>query len=196
MAEQKKIDDEKRKIRSEARQNRDTLTQAQIRLWSEKICENLQAQPFFQAAETVYFYYPLGSEVNLLPLAQQALDLGKQAAFPRVDGNEMAFYRVSSLQAFAEGAFHIMEPAGDDVMDNAAALVFVPGLAFDSQGNRMGYGKGYYDRYFARYPGCRKVGVCYGMQRIPQAPCGEFDIPMDMVITECGLEHFLNYDII
>ena len=186
MAEQKKIDDTKRKIRSEARQNRDSLTQSQIHRWSEEICEILQAQPFFQAAETVYFYYPLGSEANLLPLAQQALDLGKRTAFPRVDGNEMAFYQVSSLQAFAEGAFHVMEPVGDSMMDSAAALVFVPGLVFDSQGNRMGYGKGYYDRYFARYPGCRKVVVCYGMQKIPQVPCGKFDIPMDMVVTECG----------
>lgn len=188
MAEQKKIEQEKRKIRSEARQNRDSLSQTQIRLWSEIICENLQAQPFFRVAEAVYFYYPLGSEVNLLPLAQITLDLGKQAAFPRVDGNDMAFYQVSGLEEFAEGAFHVMEPVGNDVMDRAAALVFVPGLVFDRQGNRMGYGKGYYDRYFARYPGCRKVGVCYGMQMSAQAPCGEFDIPMDMVFTECGAQ--------
>lgn len=188
MAKQKKIEEEKRKIRSEARQNRDLLSQAQIRLWSDMICENLQKQPFFKAAETIYFYYPLGSEVNLLPLAQRAMDLGKQAAFPRVNGSEMAFYQVSSLEEFAEGAFHVMEPVGDDVMDRTAALVFVPGLIFDSQGNRMGYGKGYYDRYFARYPDCRKVGICYGMQRISRVPCGEFDIPMDMVVTECGFE--------
>lgn len=188
MAKQKKIEEEKRKIRSEARQNRDSLSQAQIRLWSDMICENLHKQPFFQAAEIVYFYYPLGSEVNLLPLAQKTLDLGKQAAFPRVDGSDMAFYQVSGLEEFAEGAFHVMEPVGDVIMDRAAALVLVPGLVFDSQRNRMGYGKGYYDRYFARYPGCHKVGVCYGMQRIPQVPCGEFDIPMDMVVTECGLE--------
>lgn len=188
MAKQKKIEEYKRKIRSEAKQKRAALSQAQVRRWSGMICEALQIQPFFQEAEVVYFYYPLENEADLLPLAQEALDLGKQAAFPRVDGRDMAFYCVSDLKEFSEGAFHVMEPVSGSIMDRTDALVFVPGLVFDCHGNRMGYGKGYYDRYFAKYPSCRKIGICYRMQMIPQVPCGEFDIPMDMVFTECGPE--------
>lgn len=186
MEEKRRTEDNKQKIRLDAKDKRDALSETQAAQWSAEICMILEGQPFFKDARTVYFYYPLGNEVNLLPLAQKALDMGKQAAFPRVAGSSMEFYQVASLKDFAEGAFHLMEPIGCDKMHAADALVFVPGLAFDAHGSRMGYGKGYYDRYFARYPGCRKIGICYNMQLALYVPCGAYDIPMEAVVTERG----------
>lgn len=178
------IEENKRSLRTEAKRKRDALSREERLQWSDRICRKLERQADFLNAAVICFYYPLGSEVNLLPLAQRALDLGKQAAFPRVNGGDMEFYRVSDLEAFAEGAFHVMEPLGEEVICGTDALVLVPGLVFDVSGNRMGYGKGYYDKYFARYPGCRKIGVCFGMQIVPEVPCGPYDIPMDAVVTE------------
>lgn len=187
MISQKQIAEHKRNLRADMKRKRDGISQEVRKRWSDEICRNLQEQPAFRKAETVCFYYPLGSEANLLPVAQTALDLGKQAVFPRVEGNEMEFYRVLSLEGFTEGAFHVMEPGGSEVVREPEMLVFVPGLAFDERGNRMGYGKGYYDRYLARTSGCQKIGVCYKMQIVPQAPCEEYDIRMDAVVTEQGI---------
>lgn len=184
LAKKKQIEEDKRQLRTAAKQKRDALSPEKAAGWSGEICNILQAQTFFREAETVFFYYPLGNEVNLLSLAQTALDLGKQTAFPRVNGSDMEFYRVTDLDAFVEGTFHVMEPSGGEVICGKDALVLIPGLAFDASGNRMGYGKGYYDRYFARYPGCQKIGVCYEMQIVAEVPCGLYDIPMDAVVTE------------
>lgn len=171
-------------FRTEAKQKRDALSQAEISSLSGKICETLGSHRCFLNAETVYFYYPLGSEADLLSLAEQALSLGKRAAFPRVCGDDMDFYQIYALTEFKKGAFGVMEPTGTKRIEEVDPLVLVPGLVFDEQGGRMGYGKGYYDRYFAKYPQCRKIGICYEVQIIPKAPCGKEDIFMDMIVTE------------
>lgn len=181
------IEEDKRKIRLAAKVKRDSLTQTEISLWSDVICRKLSEQSFFQNAGTVCFYYPLGSEVNLLPLAKLSLESGKQTAFPRVNGSNMDFYRISSLEEFTEGAFHVMEPTGSDILCTENALILVPGLVFDAYGGRMGYGKGYYDRYFSRYPFLQKAGICYEMQKTGKVPYDEHDIFMDMVVTEQGI---------
>ncbi len=174
----------KQQVRTNLKQRREMLPKEDLLGRSDKICKRLQEQNFFLQANVIYFYYPLGKEVNLLPLAQKALTLGKQVAFPRVNGSEMEFYQVHSLKEFVEGTFHVMEPTGKDPLHQNDALIFVPGLAFDAKGNRMGYGKGYYDRYFARYPKNLKIGICYAFQVISAVPCDQYDIPMDAIISE------------
>ena len=190
MEKKKQIEESKKQLRAAAKRKRDALSREEISQWSGEICRILEEQPIFKEAGTICFYYPLGSEVNLIPLAQKALDLGKQAAFPRIDGNDMEFYQVFDLEEFVEGEFHVMEPVGSEVIECEQALVLVPGLAFDNHGRRMGYGKGYYDRYFARYPGCQKIGVCYSMQMLSNVPCGEYDISMEAVVMELGVLTF------
>ncbi|MCI8299087.1 MAG: 5-formyltetrahydrofolate cyclo-ligase [Lachnospiraceae bacterium] len=175
---------DKRQIRLSFGQKRNALSETEVRLRSEKICDMLQQQYWFQKAEKICFYYPLGKEVNLLPLAAAALALGKQTAFPRVNGADMEFYQVHDLSEFAPGTFGVMEPVGREKVSAENGLVLVPGLVFDREGGRMGYGKGYYDRYFSRVPACCKLGVCFEMQLISQTPCDRHDIFMDGVVTE------------
>lgn len=101
----------------------------------------------------VYGYYPLGSEVSLIPFYKFLLKGEVPLAFPRVQGMSMDFYQVFSLDDLKEGAFHVMEP--DNACKKAEweyALCFTPGSAFDREGGRFGYGKGYYDRYFEKHP--------------------------------------------
>lgn len=181
------IDKDKQMIRSAARKKRDDLPRENIARWSDEICKILQEQSFFRSFEHICFYHPLGNEVNLLPFAEKAIELGKKIFFPRVNGDDMEFYRVSGLQEFVQGAFHVMEPVGADHICAKDALVLVPGLVFDNCGRRMGYGKGYYDKYFSRNPEYHKIGVCYEMQLIPEVPCDRYDIPMDMIVTEQGI---------
>ena len=171
-------------LRTDAKVNRDALTQEEIHFLSGRICSILQKQPSFENAEMIYFYYPLGSEASLLPVAEQALSSGEKVACPRVCGDTMDFYEIHTLTEFEKGMFGVMEPTGIKQMKEANALVLVPGLAFDLKGGRMGYGKGYYDRYLARYPRCYKIGICYERQIVPKVFCDPHDISMDALVTD------------
>lgn len=181
----------KQQIRAGLKEKRNFIPREQREEFSGRICEELRAFIKAEKPKAVYFYYPLGSEVNLLPLAEELLTEEASAkdriiAFPRTCGDTMEFYPVASLADFTEGAFHIMEPAGDVFLTEEEPLVLVPGLGFDRQGNRMGYGKGFYDRYFARFPSCRKMGAAFDVQIVEQIPAEKHDIRMDFVVTEKG----------
>lgn len=176
----------KKQIRARQKHKRESLSCEQAQRFSEEICQKISRQPIFLQAETLCFYYPLGKEVNLLPLAQKALDAGKKAAFPRVEGKNMEFYEITSLENFQEGSFHVMEPVGGKLAAEQNALVFVPGLGFDARGNRIGYGGGYYDRYLARHPQYMKIGTAYAIQLVEELEAEAHDISMDGIATEEG----------
>ncbi|MCM1256611.1 MAG: 5-formyltetrahydrofolate cyclo-ligase [Roseburia sp.] len=136
----------------------------------------------------VYGYYPLGSEVSLIPFYEFLLEKGIPLAFPRVDGISMDFYQVFSLNHFKEGAFHVKEP--DKSCKKAEweyALCLTPGLVFDRTGSRFGYGKGYYDHYFEKYPHILRAGIAYEHQIEEKLPMEPWDLPMHYLITEQGI---------
>ena len=182
----------KQQIRAELKEKRDALPSEQRVEYSRQIYENLKAFVKIEKPKVIYFYYPLGSEVNLLPLAEEFLTGTFMAerrtiAFPRTCGDMMEFYPVTSLSDFVEGRFHIMEPMGEVPLRETEPFVLVPGLGFDKKGNRMGYGKGFYDRYFARFPSCRKIGAAFETQLMEKIPSQSHDIVMDFVVTEKGV---------
>ena len=174
----------KQQIRAELKKTRSALTSAQCRSYSNTICEKIWNIIEKEHAEIIYCYYPLGNEVDVLPLAQKALIAGKKVAFPRTDGENMDFFQVMSLSEFQKGAFNIMEPIGEYSISEKTPLVIVPGLGFDKNRNRIGYGKGFYDRYFARFPSCRKIGAAYAAQIIDCIPTDSYDTKLDVIVTE------------
>ncbi len=138
----------------------------------------------------VLMYYPKGSEVNLLPLASWLLKQRHELYFPVTGGKDIVFYRVDDLEnGFKKGTFGVMEPvdrshpyAGED-----HSVSFTPGLVFDSdRADRLGYGKGYYDRFFQKYNEVFRIGICYTACVVPKAPTHVGDIPMNHVCTEKG----------
>ena len=174
----------KEQIRKEYRNIRNRLGPAQIAEWSDKICDFLIETEFFRMAEEIYFYYPLGNEVNLLKAAREALLQGKRIGFPKTKGNAILFFQVEHLEDFTEGSFHVMEPVGEKLMTAKKPLILTPGVVFDQQKNRMGYGKGYYDRYALGVPEAVKVGIAYEAQIAQSIPVGHYDVPMDYILTE------------
>lgn len=177
---------EKEQIRKIYRNGRNSLNQEQVQEWSGQICERLQASQLYRDAAAVCFYYPLGKEVNLLAAAAKALEERKKVAFPKTEGDEIRFYQVENLKDFREGSFHVMEPVSDKRLMETTPLVLTPGLVFDRQKNRMGYGRGYYDRFAAGTPDAVKVGIAYEMQITEQIPVDGYDVPMDYILTEKG----------
>lgn len=181
----------KKMIRTRKKAARDGLSAGERERHSHVICEALWQLPLIREAQAVYCYAPLGSEVDIWELAERLWAAGKQVAFPRVLGNdpaEMEFYEVRSKSELAEGAFHVLEPADDGrpPVDRKGAVVLVPGVAFDTSGARCGYGKGYYDRYFAAHPELVRIGVSFACQLSEELSdcCTEKDIRLDYVQTE------------
>jgi 5-formyltetrahydrofolate cyclo-ligase len=180
----------KKEIRQKNKRNRDYMTEEECCQRSIKICFNILSSKLYEEAEYVYGYYPLGNEVSLIPVMEDCLEQGKKLALPRVEGNHIDFYEITSLEQVKEGCFHVMEPITSVKMQNERALVLTPGVAFDKNGNRIGYGKGYYDRYFSCYPGLTRLGVSYYNQIEDGIPTEETDVRLQYLITERKMMEF------
>ena len=183
---------ERNQIRSSYKYQREAMSASLVRQLSSKICDQILAWELYQQADMIFFYYPLGNEVSLLPVILHALSDKKRIAFPKVHGSQMSFYEVGGLDELAEGCFHVMEPsaAGRAPADWPQALCFVPGTVFDRMGGRFGYGRGDYDRCFAERTGCRLAGCAYAFQITDPLPLGQWDRGMDYLICENGIVDF------
>jgi 5-formyltetrahydrofolate cyclo-ligase len=150
----------------------------------------------FARARLVLLYDPIRGEVPTERIAAAAVAAGKQLALPRVGREPRHLW----LHAYAgdpallvAGAYGIREPAPDWplVAPQAVDLVVVPGVAFDRQGNRLGYGGGYYDRMLPTVrsgnPSAVLVGLAYGFQVVAGLPGDSHDVPVDAIATEAGL---------
>ncbi len=167
-----------------AQPNKDTL--------SREIRQRLVALPQFAAAKTVMFYVDARSEVRTRDLVEIALKRGKTVAIPYCNGDDLVPWPLTSLDELSPGAFGILEPPAelrdspDRLIDPLAIdLIGVPAVAFDHHGNRLGSGRGYYDRLLPRLrANAIKIGLAYECQIVDEVPVEPHDVPMDVVITE------------
>ena len=151
---------------------------------SERICiEHLRQSDIYRNHEWVYPYISYQKEMPTLRLIEKMKEDGKRIAVPKVMGEEMAFYEITSLLDCKPACMGILEPVEGKKMVTEPGLMLMPGLAFDSHGGRMGYGGGYYDKYLSRYPYHRTVAWAYDFQIIDQVPMKEHDRRVDYIIT-------------
>lgn len=180
---------EKAELRARARVLRSAMPQEVRAAASAEICERILASSLFSDCRALLCYAPLGSEVDVLPVAQAALEQGKAVGFPICHGEEMEFYAVSSLSELCHAdRFGIRIPAADvhrRITPDRDTLMLMPGLAFDGAGNRIGYGKGYYDRYLHRVSvPPTTLGVTYAATLLEHIPAEATDIPAAYLVTE------------
>jgi len=178
----------KAQIRKRHIQKRSELTVANAHALSidisRKILEYIAEIPDLKE-RGIYGYYPLGREVELLTLYAWLLSEGYKLAFPKVHGDEMFFYEIHSLEDFEKGTFGVMEPKEYcRQVEWEQGLCLVPGSVFDEQGNRYGYGKGYYDKYFQLHKEMIRLGIAYEMQIEKVIPVEESDVKMHGIVTE------------
>lgn len=150
------------------------------------MCRLLQTLPAFQNAETVLCYLATGSEAETRIIIEESLRLGKRVALPRCyEDSRMEFMPVTNIaQANERSAFGISEPPhGTAVVPTAADLCLVPGLSFDKNGFRLGYGMGFYDRYLKRFSGVA-VGLCFEESLRDALPANRNDRPVHLIVTE------------
>ncbi|MBN2644175.1 MAG: 5-formyltetrahydrofolate cyclo-ligase [Desulfuromonadaceae bacterium] len=148
--------------------------------------KSLIALPFWENAETVALYAPIRGEVETDLLKQTALTMGKKVAFPRVNKAGMDFVAVAADELLLAGMFGVPEPAGNEMIaPEMLDLVVVPGVAFGRCGSRLGYGKGFYDRYLSRCSQrCLRVGLGFHFQLQDVLPREPHDMVLDWLVTD------------
>ncbi len=177
----------KNKIRKEILALRKAMPICLLEEKSKKIAEKVIRHPKYQKAELVFAYIDAKGEVKTKDIVEHAWENGKRVAVPRVHGDIMKFYLISSYKDLEPGCFGIMEPKMScteviDIPENS--VVIMPGVAFDREGNRIGYGKGYYDKYFSKDSNSYKIAIAFSMQMVAKIPANVFDIKADCVVTE------------
>lgn len=150
---------------------------------SAKILAALEAHPAFRAAETVLLYHSLNDEVDTHDFIRK-WSKKKQILLPVVVGNELELRLYTGPEDMQIGSYGIEEPMGETYTDyESIDFIVVPGVAFDRKGNRLGRGKGYYDRLLPHIPSAYKAGICFPFQLVEEVPAEPHDIRMDIIIT-------------
>ena len=174
---------DKKELRSMIRAKKRAMTEEEIVVKSEALGKLFRETEQYREAGSIYFYLPYNQEVRTVPMLEQALRDGKKVAVPKVYGDEMRFLYIEDLSRIEKGYSGIPEPIDDGpVAEDPKALVLMPGLAFDPQGHRIGYGGGFYDKFLSREPEHPTVALCYDFQMLPKLETEEFDIPVDVVL--------------
>ncbi|MBQ7801488.1 MAG: 5-formyltetrahydrofolate cyclo-ligase [Oscillospiraceae bacterium] len=173
----------KTELRRSIRERKRAMTPEEIEQRSAKLAQLFLASDAYRNAKTIYGYLPYNQEVRTVPMLEQALKDGKRVAVPKCYGDEMKFIYLEDLTQVEKGYANIPEPIADGPEgDDPQALVLMPGLAFDAEGHRIGYGGGFYDKFLAREPNHPTLALCYEFQMLPHVETEAYDIPVDCVL--------------
>ena len=180
---------EKQRLREERLAAREVLSEQERSVLDDRITQKLLETPEYAEAATVLTYVSVSSEVSTRMFIECALRDGKTVAAPRcLPGHRLEFVAISSLDQLAPAPFNLLEPPKDlsalAEVQMSNAICIVPALLVDTKGYRLGYGAGFYDRFLSTYSG-KKICLAY-QQNLSKTtlPHTEFDVPVDMVITE------------
>ncbi|MBR2354717.1 MAG: 5-formyltetrahydrofolate cyclo-ligase [Clostridia bacterium] len=191
MTESFSLSEQKQALRKQFRTLRDSLRIEQKEALDRAICEQVAAHRLYREASVLLLFFPVRGEPNLLPLAEKAMKEGKTVGFPISYPHDrtMSFRAISDLSELSPGTYGIPEPPQSGALLNARAdaLCLLPGLAFDRQGFRLGYGGGYYDRFLTEFPGTT-LAPTYHMYLVDRLPINGTDRPTHCLITEKGEE--------
>lgn len=178
----------KSELRKTIRERKRQFTQKQLDELSLSVITKLKEHKLFKSAKRVFLYYSLPDEVNTHELIRNLAD--KKIVLPKViDDRNMILCEYNSPLDMTIGAFNIMEPTGNIFTDyDNIDIAIIPGMAFDKDGNRMGRGKGYYDRLLYLMPHVYKIGICFPFQLVDHVPTETTDIKMNEVISICENE--------
>ena len=139
--------------------------------------------------KAVMLYASFKNEMSTWAVIDSLFSSGVKVILPKTSGNDIIPYEYGGPDTLIKDSFGILSPDPDRCKEaelSEISTVIVPGVGFDKNGNRLGFGKGYYDRFLPKIPGAVKIGLCYEFQIQPSIPVCDTDIPMDLLLTEKG----------
>lgn len=189
-----KRDDLKKELRRKYRTIRASLSSEHKNNCSVRVAKFLVEWEFYHKANTILCYSAIQNELSCDKIIETAWNDKKKVCLPKVmDQNRIEIYEINVWNDLEKGAYGILEPiphAKRKVNPLNIQLVLVPGIAFDVSGYRLGYGGGYYDRFFATYPDLIKVGLTYERFFVSTVYPEPHDQPVDYLVTEDGFYAF------
>lgn len=186
----KELNSDKKLIRERMHKLRNSLSAEEVQSKSEKINDNLFALNYLKEANKIMTYVSFKNEVSTIGIIDKLIKMEKEVIVPICDTNEYTLIpsRILSLDELSLSYFGIMEPKEPfirPVNPKDIDIILVPGLAFDKNRNRLGHGKGFYDRFLKDVrPNSLKIALAYDFQVLDSIPIENWDIPMDLIITE------------
>ena len=174
---------DKKELRRHIRGLKGQYTRGQKMEMSRVIWEKLEKEPLFRQAQVLLLYWSMEDE-PFTPDFIRRWCTRKTILLPCVRGDALELRRYAGEESLFEGEhFGIPEPTGECFTEYGAIdLIIVPGVAFDASGNRLGRGKGYYDKLLEGTPRTPKIGICFDFQFFPEIPTDEWDVKMDLVV--------------
>lgn len=181
-------------LRKQMMTKRNQLSHPEVDKLSRQICRRLEELQPLQQAQVIMGFSSIRNEVNLSPLLKKLQNQGRTILLPRVEGDNLQAVEFRPGAAMGRGSFSIQEPLGEPFAVDKIDVVIVPGLVFDAGGYRLGYGRGYYDRFLPRLSKyCFICGVCYEFQVVDNVYPHSGDVPMHWVVTDHS-EIAINWD--
>lgn len=171
----------KPELRNHIKQLKKQHTKEQLIEQSSRILEKLENNEAFIQAEKVMLYNSLPDEVQTQAFLQK-WSSRKQIILPTVVGDDIVPVEMTPDADFVVGDFNILEPKNEPYQGDFD-LIVVPGVAFDKKGNRLGRGRGYYDRFLCQYMNVPRIGICFDFQWLDEIPAEPNDIAMNEVIS-------------
>lgn len=164
------------------------MTQDEIKKKSHIIAEILYNLDEFTEASSVFIYVNYNQEVETISIIKKCLELGKNVFVPKVHGDVILFHQIKNIEKdLTLGAYGILEPSNEQVDYSHSGLLIMPGVAFDREHHRIGYGGGFYDKYLEAANQHHKVALAYGFQVLDMIDTNNQDIKVDCIITENGI---------
>ncbi|WP_432663492.1 5-formyltetrahydrofolate cyclo-ligase [Wukongibacter baidiensis] len=186
----------KKKLRKNLLKNREVMEKQTVEKLSKKIMKNVIKIPEFKQSKVVMIYLSFKNEVETNELIDWCFEQGKEVVIPYcvVDNRQIIPCKLDvERKGLKKNKYGIWEPKKDSMVtveiENIDSII-IPGVGFDENCNRLGFGGGYYDRFLVkRKKNIPAIAICYQNQIIKSVPTDNYDIPMDMVVTECNIFH-------
>ncbi len=173
----------KKELRTKMFAIRNSFNSIQKEAYDQWICEQLECIIVTKGCLKVHAFLPFHSEINIYPLLAKMLALGITVVCPKTLPKSQLENRILvSLDKLEEGIMKTLHPANNDVFNGKYDIIIVPGMAFDSQNYRLGYGGGYYDNFLVNQKEAYKLGIFYPFQRVNNVPLEPHDIALDAVL--------------
>ena len=186
--------DKKQTLRARVTLQRESLAPTKLHVWNRVIQQKALGFPLYRSTRNVALYSSIGNEVSTIAIAEDAFKTGKAVFYPRmVRAGRVELVRVESREDLQPGSYRILEPRNGRAIakeELEAAMIFVPGVAFDLAGRRLGRGQGAYDRLLEQAGAKpRFVALAYDFQIVDEVPTDERDRKVHYIITERMIVH-------
>ena len=179
------LHEQKKQLRNEIKRRRSLLSEAERLEKSQQIVRFLKKIPEFNQAKTVFCYISYLDEVETHPLISDFLHEKRTLAVPKImDKTRMLAIPLDDLSNLEPDKLGILTPKSSQTADFDFDIAITPGLGFTEQGDRLGYGRGYYDRWFSKNTVKMKIGIAFEVQIVDELPLEETDLPLDILVTE------------